>query len=143
MPKTKTLSAQETLKQLCPLLAAIGVTRVKATYDGSGDSGDFQDVVFCFTDPVAEQDVHARDTSTNGRRLYLDEFRRTYTSADKSIMPTKKLEEFVATLWDLLPGGWEINEGSYGEIIINTISAKLNLTHHERIVEINTSTEEW
>lgn len=143
MPKTKTLSAQEQLKQLCPLLAAIGVTRVEATYDGSGDSGDFQDIAFCFTDTVAQHDGHARDATTNGRRMYLDEFRRMHTTAENAIMPTPKLEEFVEALWQLLPGGWEIDEGSYGDITIDTARAKLKLVHNERIVETNTSTEEW
>jgi hypothetical protein len=143
MPKAHTLTPAAQLKQLCPLLDAVGVTRVEATYDGSGDSGDFQDIVFVFTDPVALHDGEARDGMTNGRRMYLEEFKRTHTSADPAILTPVQLDTFVDTLWGLLPGGWEINEGSYGEITVDTRTTKVRLDHNERIVEVNTSHEEW
>jgi hypothetical protein len=143
MPKAHTLTPAATLKQLCPLLDAIGVTRVEARYDGSGDSGDFDDIVFIFTDRIALQDMDARDIEPRGSRMYLDEFRRTHTTADPAIFTAAQLTTFVDTLWEFLPGGWEINEGSYGEITVDTRTTKVTLDHNERIVEINSSHEEW
>jgi len=147
MAKTKVKTPIETLKEICPLFTAVGVTRVVASYDGSGDSGDFQELCFWFCDPVAQHDSEAMEASTNGRRVYFEEFKRQYatpTGTDaKPIISLERLEEFSETLWDLLPGGWEINEGSFGEIEIDTLKCKIKHQHNERIMETNTTENEW
>jgi hypothetical protein len=147
MAKTEVKTPTETLKEICPLLTALGVTRVVASYDGSGDSGDFQDLCFWFCDPVAQHDSEAMDSSTNGRRIYSAEFRQQHvdpSGANPSpIISPKKFDEFTGALWALLPGGWEINEGSYGEIEIDTIKSKIKHEHNERIIETHTTHNEW
>lgn len=148
MAKTKVKTPIEMLKEICPLFNALGVTRVVASYDGSGDSGDFQELCFWFCDPVAQHDSEAMESSTNGRRMYFDEFKRQYASPAMAtvaapIISPEKLEEFSDTLWNLLPGGWEINEGSFGEIEIDTLKGKIKQQHNERIMETNTTLNEW
>ncbi|NDD52585.1 hypothetical protein EBZ39_01685 [bacterium] len=147
MAKTKVKTPIETLKEICPLFTAVGVTRVVASYDGSGDSGDFQEICFWFCDPVAENDQDAMDTATNGRRMYLSDFKRLHVEPSgpnpTPIISPEKLEEFTETLWHLLPGGWEINEGSFGEIEIDTLKCKIKQQHNERIMETNTTENEW
>lgn len=145
MAKTKKfLSPVEQLKEICPLLAAIGVTSVIAEYEGSGDSGDFNNICFRFYDQFTAHDGEAVESSTNGRRMYFDDFKRVHaTATDKPIISAEKLDEFSDTLWQLLPGGWEINEGSYGQIEIDVANGKVKHEHNERIVEVNTTTNEW
>lgn len=148
MSKTKkTLSPSDRLKELCPLLAAIGVTRVVTTYDGSGDSGDLSDTRFCFFDRYSEHDNDAADSSTNGRYMYFDQFKNVHAtptpSNPKPLITPEMLDEFYDLLFRLLPGGWEINEGSYGDIEIDVAKSKIRLVHNERIVETSTSRREW
>jgi hypothetical protein len=149
MAKTKKiLSPAEKLKEICPLLAAVGVTGVSAEYEGSGDSGDFSNISFWFGDRFTKHDSDAFEASTNGRRMYLDEFKRTHTLPNPAnnmtpIISAEKFDEFEDTLFDLLPGGWEINEGSYGEVEIDVLKSKVKHEHNERVVETNTTTNEW
>jgi hypothetical protein len=148
MAKTKkNLSPADKLKEICPLLSAIGVTRVVTTYDGSGDSGDLSDTRFCFHDRFSEHDNEAADSQTNGRSMYFDQFKSTHAmptgSNPNPLITVKMLDAFYETLFELLPGGWEINEGSYGDIEIDVAKSKVKLVHNERIVETNTSQQEW
>jgi len=45
--------------------------------------------------------------------------------------------------YDFLPGGWEINEGSFGDLKINTETAKATLEHNHRIQETEYMEEEF
>ncbi len=148
MAKTKkSLSPADKLKEICPLLAAIGVTRVVTTYDGSGDSGDLSDTRFCFHDRFSAHDNEAADSQTNGRYMYFDQFKSTHaiptSSNPNPLITAQMLDAFYETLFELLPGGWEINEGSYGDIEIDVAKSKVKLVHNERIVETNTTRNEW
>jgi hypothetical protein len=39
-----------------------------------------------------------------------------------------------------LPGGWELNEGSFGTVTINTLTGKGNVEHTWRV---ETTHDEW
>jgi len=97
------------LKGICSELYAKGVTTISMTYDGSGDSGEI--------DSIAASDG-------DGKNVEL---------ADDTSVKLKDLLEVF------LPDGWEINEGSYGEMEITLPEGKLHIDHSERIVETNSS----
>lgn len=42
------------------------------------------------------------------------------------------MEEYVCAI---LPGGWEINEGSYGQVEIDIATFKSKVVHNERVLE--------
>jgi len=42
------------------------------------------------------------------------------------------VEEYVCSI---LPGGWEINEGSYGQVEIDVATCKSKVVHNERVLE--------
>jgi hypothetical protein len=42
------------------------------------------------------------------------------------------VEEYVCAI---LPGGWEINEGSYGQVEIDIATFKSKVVHNERVLE--------
>jgi hypothetical protein len=149
MAKTKTLTPADTLKEICPLFEAIGVTSITAEYEGSGDSGDFNFVQFRFDDPIARADqaVSMGTTSQSKRVLNEHMFKMRYVKDPKveptSLITEKAYERFRDAFFDLLPGGWEINDGSYGEITIDTATRKVRMVHNERVNDVNTSESEW
>ncbi|NBT75131.1 hypothetical protein EBZ80_24230 [bacterium] len=150
MAKAKTATTPASpIKDLCPLLEAIGVTRIEAEYDGSGDSGDFNSFTFVFDDPTVQNDVSVLNNMQSNRNthMYLDQFRRTHcTSADATkppIMTDAQLAALRDACFDLLPGGWEINEGSFGTIVVDVRRRKVRMEHNERIVEVATTNTEW
>ena len=148
------LTAQPTpadpIKKFCPIFAAIGVTMVCAEYEGSGDSGDFENVTFRFDDAVSYTDSSVSETlsaqATNKRRMPMDTFKQTYVNngtAPDRLMTAEQFDEFYEHLFNLLPGGWEINEGSYGEILVDVRKQQVEHVHNERITDVNTTRQLW
>ena len=45
-------------------------------------------------------------------------------------------------LCQFLPGGWEINDGSYGTVQIDVKKKTVSIEHNERYTEVNSSEEE-
>lgn len=45
-------------------------------------------------------------------------------------------------LYDVLPGGWELEDGSSGRITINLVSGKIEWTHDDYYMETNSETVE-
>ena len=41
-----------------------------------------------------------------------------------------KLDELVCAI---LPGGWEINEGSFGVVMLNTLTRRIHVAHSWRV----------
>jgi hypothetical protein len=103
------------LRNLAPQLKELGVTEVHAEYNGSGDSGDFEAVYATPNDNDIEQVLNPLGLTLDG---------------------------FKDMLWPLLPAGWEINEGSYGELVLDTATGKINRVHNERIEEVETTEDE-
>jgi hypothetical protein len=99
----------------CDNLAARGVTFVAAHFDGSGDEGVTEDVK-CYNSDVYvyEQGEHmARDTS------HLQ-------------------EHFDA----LVPYGYEIGSGGFGDVILNVRGRKIVVERNDRFEDYSTSTYE-
>jgi hypothetical protein len=104
--------ANELLHAVCPELFLCGVHHVVADYNGEGDSGDISG-------------LYATDASgaymawPKGAEKFVDAVRRA--------------------IWEFIPEGFEINDGSYGEITIKIATNELVREHNERIVEIDSS----
>lgn len=95
------------------LLTMAGVNRIELGYDGSGDSGNVNDPEFF----------------------------------DKEGGAVKHgLADIADILIDLayaeLPGGWEINEGSYGTLRFDLNKRTYEHEHNERIETVETTTDE-
>lgn len=141
MAKTKKeISPIEHVKTFCGVLNALGVSSVVVGYDGSGDSGDFDSVVFNFND------VSTNDPAFHGSHqragMALHQFKQQYitnVAEDRRIITEKQLDEFQEKLFYLLPGGWELNEGSYGEITVNVPARTIRVDHSERVMETHNS----
>ena len=48
------------------------------------------------------------------------------------------IEEFV---YDRLPDGWEINDGSYGTVVFDLTQGNISFEHNQRYTDV--TTEEW
>lgn len=100
------------LAELCKTLVALKITTVSIEYDGYGDSGEINL-------------LSANDEDGNVVEI------------------SKETEDQLIDLLDVhLPEGWEINEGSQGEITVNIPQNKVTIEHQERVVETVESTIE-
>lgn len=140
------MSAVETIKNFCKLLSAYNVTQITANYDGSGDSGDFDGITVRQLPTPAQIDRAAANTSNPGG-LTLEAtttswstFKRQLSSDPNGLITAKHLENFEEALFDLLPSGWEIDSGSYGEIHVTIADETIQVEHNERIEEVRSET---
>lgn len=136
----------EAIKQFCKLLSAYNVIRVEATYDGSGDSGDL-DVINVVTHPTPAQIDNSLQMTSNAAAITTAEKRigwRVWMSdtvnKPDALITKNMCDEFLDELFDLLPGGWEINDGSYGEIIVDVAEETVSVEHNERYTEVRSET---
>ena len=115
-------------------LAAAGIHRVTVDYDGSGDSGQIENVEAW--------------NAGNERIPFPSPFIVRLTSEDPDRLPSpQSLEGSVENLaWDYLEerhGGWENNGGAFGTFVFDVPSRAITLEHNERYTEYSTSSHEF
>jgi hypothetical protein len=94
------------------------VTRIEVHYDGAGDSGQIEEI-------------------------------RYYAADGSSVEPVGKISLSEGELIDLFysltqvrHGGWENNEGAYGEFQWNLAEERLHHTHSARFTDYDTTEHE-
>ena len=102
--------------EIIPALAASGVTNIQAAYSGYGDSG-------------AIDGLQYRDKS--GLRVERDK------------IPSALKEQLENVLYEFLPAGFEINEGSQGTLTLDISASRITLTHQENDTGSHDSTREF
>ena len=122
--------SRDRMKDAMPFLSAIGVARIEFSYDGSGDSGDFTDI-----------EIHASPDT----KLSEEDFDRRLAKLDQTDQPFVRfnIEQLKDYAFEFLPGGWEINEGSYGEVVVNVLENTIKVQHHERYIEESYNETMW
>lgn len=137
----KEKTAVETIKETCQLLKTMGVTRVTCTYDGSGDSGDMNDITFVSGNanmPIGEQSSKSLDS------FVLQHVNNVEPS--KQLFTQKMADAFETALWKLVSdsfAGWANDDGAYGEIDVTVENGKITLEHNQRYTEVNTYEREF
>lgn len=119
--------ALTTLRTLCDPLAKIGVTAVTWSYDGSGDSGDIENMSFT----AATASLSEKDFQKLCKQL---------TPEERKVLDKADLRNAA---WPFLPGSFEINEGSFGEVILNTATRRVRVENYERRTETIYSEQEY
>jgi len=115
--KARVESALATLKtHTFPRLRKWGVAKVHAEYSGYGDSGCINHIAYL---------------DAQGQPMNMDLVR---AASDP---------EIERVLYELLPSGFEINDGSQGTLTIDTQTAKVTLNHQENVTETRDSTREF
>lgn len=101
--------------QVCSELERRGVARAEIAYDGNGDSGVVEGVVLF---------------NRKGQEVNLPKLTPKSRRAGKEPSVMDKLDDLAERI---LPGDWEINEGSYGTIILNVMTRRVHVGHTWRV----------
>jgi Family of unknown function (DUF6878) len=115
-------------------LAEAGIRCVTVEYDGSGDSGQIENVEAW--------------NAGNERIPFPSPFIVRLISEDPDRLPSPtSLEGSVENLaWDYLEerhDGWENNDGGFGTFVFDVPSRTITLEHNERYTEYSTSSDEF
>lgn len=120
---------------LFELLAARGIVLVTVTFDGCGDSGQIDDVVAF--------DEHGEVAVPEDKLASAKVDSQAVTGTDDG-EPVKDVIETLA--YDLLQsehGGWENNEGAYGEFRFDVADRTITLGCNIRISSADYSETSW
>jgi hypothetical protein len=114
-------------------LTEAGIHRVTVDYDGSGDSGQIENVEAWDAD-------NDRIPFPSGVKIQLASENPAYPLSEQN------LEAAVETLaWDYLEiyFGWENNDGAFGTFVFDVPARTVTLEHNERYTEVNTTSHEF
>ena len=102
--------------EILPALVQHRVANVEAAYSGYGDSGAIDGLQF-------------RDAA--GQRV------------DRETIPPTLVEELENVLYEFLPAGFEINDGSQGTLTLDVVTGKATIQHQENYTASRDSTQEY
>lgn len=124
---------------LLEFMKANNIRKVIARFDGCGDSGQIEEVNLYSSDSHKDQ----LDSELLNSPADVITTRQIWNPETKWVLHTEVTKQTIRdlveeTAWHPLEshfGGWEINEGSYGEVIIYA-DGKGEIECNQRIVEI-------
>jgi hypothetical protein len=102
--------------EIIPRLKQWGVSKVRAEYSGYGDSGCIDGIT------------------------YLDAHKQPVNMALVTPASNPAIED---VLYEFLPAGFEINDGSQGTLTIDVAAGTVTLEHGENYTETRNSTQEF
>ena len=102
--------------EIIPRLKQWGVSKVRAEYSGYGDSG-------CI-DGITYLDAHDQPVNMDLVRAASD-------------------PDIEDVLYEFLPAGFEINDGSQGTLTLDVLTGKVTIQHQENYTASNDSTREF
>jgi len=112
-------------------LSVARITRVSVEFDGEGDSGQIENI-----------GAHAGDTSVEFPATTVSLYRARW-QCEELIIQEMPLREAVETLcYDYLEethGGWENNDGAFGEFHFGVAARTIDLEFHGRFTDTCTS----
>src|SRR3546814_10167718 len=102
-----------------------GITSVVGTFDGSGDSGQTEDI-----------QAHAGDQLADIPTTPVEIARLDFHATEPERL-TEPLSEAIETLayafLEQTHGGWENNEGAFGEFVFDGAGETITLDYNERV----------
>jgi hypothetical protein len=126
--------AVATLKASIIAFGKLGLDSARWSYDGSGDSGDIEEVTFVrapFEDtPVGAPESVMSDTE------FKAEVKAKLSAEEQALIDESALNKAV---FSLMPPGFENNEGGYGEVVLDVVTGAIQVQHNERYTEVNYS----
>ena len=102
--------------QIIPRLAQHRVANIEAAYSGYGDSGAIDGLQF-------------RDAA--GQRV------------DRASLPKDVIEQLENCVYEFLPAGFEINDGSQGTLTLDVTTGRVSIQHQANYTETHDSTREF
>ena len=115
-------------------LAAAGITSVLVAFDGCGDSGQIESV-----------DAQAGETAVELPGVDVEFASLTWEGAvERTSMSVRDAVEALAyECLERTHGGWEDNEGAYGEFTFDVASRSITLDYNERYVDVRSDLHEF
>ena len=121
--------------RLFDTLASHGIVRVTVNFDGCGDSGQIEDIIAFDEHGQVELKGLVLPVSDSGPDGIPD------TEAPEPIEDA--IESLAYDLLESEHGGWENNDGAYGEFTFEVATRKITLEHNERFTSSELYTHEW
>ena len=116
-------------------LADAGITSLVVTFDGAGDSGQIESI-----DPrVGEASAELPPVTIAVATPTWDG-----SALERRTLPlSEAIEALAFAFLAETHGGWEINEGAYGEFTFDVAAHSIALDYHERVLDTVYSGHEW
>lgn len=110
-------SKEQNKKIICEIMNSLGIDSINLEFDGSGDSGQVESVT---VSPEHLQDAF-EEIKTKGSRVnhYWSENTWHADLVEHECSASDLAMDVAYEILENKYGGWEINEGSFGTIIIN------------------------
>ncbi|MFD1911816.1 DUF6878 family protein [Halodurantibacterium flavum] len=105
-------------------LAAAGITSVVVTFDGSGDSGQIEDI-------TAQRGEELADLPPGVITIASAAWGDPGIAAN-TMSVEQAIEQLAYDLLSMKHGGWENNDGAYGEFTFDVATRVITLEHNER-----------
>jgi hypothetical protein len=156
------MNANLTLNHLCDILNKdFKIDKVLFSYSGCGDNGEVEDLEVLYREPLDKEydkfkskwygvelvdnqvlylyKVWDRDKKKTISLPHLDTdtniIRKRWCDGEHKEVNITLYDSLVDALYEMLPGGWEINEGSSGNIELDTKTKYLSHNHLEYVQE--------
>lgn len=123
-------------KIIIPTLEQNKVSELVADFDGSGDSGCITNIYLKFQDYVTESTNKFIYDSVKIITCEHDYSSGTYSKVfvEQELVFKDVLFNLFYLYLSLVEGGWEINDGSFGEFTLKLENKVLNLDFNQRIM---------
>jgi len=116
-------------------LAAAGIVTVTVTFDGCGDSGQIES--------VDARNAHG-DVALPDDRIETASAPWEGTEPERRTLSVgKAIEEMAYRFLEQTHGGWENNEGAYGEFTFDVAARTITLDYNERYIETENHEHEF
>ena len=122
---------EEQLMEVLIQLADQGVTGIKVHYDGGGDSGAIESIVYTDKENAEFSDIDlviSWDEDKDLKKLNSSAYANIQNFAHETILDS------IENWWD--------NEGGYGDLLIKVPSGEYLINNNVRVVEIEDYTHE-
>lgn len=107
-------------------LAGAGITTVIVSFDGYGDSGQIESIE---ARDAANTDVPLPDQTISIVAIVWGQSE----PESRQMTLTEAIEHLVYDALSETHGGWELNEGAYGEFVFDVLALEIRLDYNERM----------
>ena len=108
-------------------LSSTGITSITVTFDGCGDSGQIDDI----TAYAGEQETEFPATKVTLRVTSWGQPKMT----DRESLLRESVEDLCYSCLEQTHGGWENNDGAYGEFTFDTAERRITLEFNGRFTD--------
>ena len=132
-------------KLLFDTLEQTRVASIEVTFDGCGDSGQINDIIF---KDHRDKELSCPKLVVKGSHLghqhQWDEKKKEFVEVGGGEGDVSAIvEEICYDRLGAYHGGWEINEGSYGTFNFDVLNRKIELEFNERVESVRSSSESF